>query len=65
MKTKPNQSNYKLKCKICGETFYPTAEERDLFEDGFAELPRECEFCFNSYTNEPEIDSHSDADMGL
>lgn len=65
MKTKPANSSYKLRCKICGERFKATSDDISLFEEGYCELPSVCEFCFNTTTNEQEPYSFTDADSGL
>lgn len=55
-----------IKCKSCGDKFFPSPEETQLYSDGFCQLPEKCDECFSMEENSvPEYESISDADPGL
>ena len=58
----------KIKCKSCGEYFYLSKEDQELFTEGFVaicELPKYCEEC-SDYIQVPTPDEEMiDHDPGL
>ncbi len=56
----------KAKCKHCGESFEPTKEDQELYEEGYCDRPDCCSDCFTMTENTDfEYEQHSDADPGL
>ena len=53
-------------CYQCNESFVPTEDELQLWEDGEIERPDYCQGCFiYDESSQYEPDSFSDADHGL
>ena len=59
----------KIRCKVCGEYFYPDEETLALMSDGYLILGdvNTCDECWDMFKQPPDnfIDMYSDADPGL
>jgi len=59
----------KIRCKVCGEYFYPDEETLALISDGYliSGDVNTCDDCWDMLKQPPDdfIDMYSDADPGL
>ena len=59
----------KIRCKVCGEYFYPDEETLALMSDGYliSGDVNTCDECWDMLNQPPDdfIDMYSDADPGL
>lgn len=59
----------KIRCKVCGEYFYPDEETLALMSDGYliSGDVNTCDDCWDMLKQPPDdfIDMYSDADPGL
>ena len=59
----------KIRCKHCGEYFYPDDETQELLFSGYIESysVNTCDDCWDllEHSQEDVSEMHSDADMGL